>query len=98
MHGNRNSEVEDSEEALAPAREDARWQARVLSLLLAEIPHPLSEKEIARELLDEEPDFADEDGIKRAIQDLIRVGLAQRAETLISPSRAARHMSKLLSD
>jgi chromosome segregation and condensation protein ScpB len=77
------------------ASDDARWQARVVNALLAELPHPLSEAELARELLQDEPSFGERDALERAIEDLRRVGLLHETEELVSLTRAARHYESL---
>jgi hypothetical protein len=74
---------------------DAKWQARVLLLLLSEYPHQLSEVELTRELVGERPAFAERDAVERAVEDLVRVGLLSRCESLILLTRAARHFDSL---
>ncbi len=72
-----------------PDRVDARTQGRVLSLVLSEQPRQLSRDEIERELLNAQSDFAERDGLARAIRDLALAGLLHEVEHLVFPSRAA---------
>jgi thioredoxin-like negative regulator of GroEL len=95
MHPKSNSDPSESSEDWTTASEDARWQARVLNVLLAQAPHPLSETELARELLQAEPGFAERDALQRAIRDLRQAGLLHQAEDLVSLTRAARHFDSL---
>lgn len=72
-----------------PDREDAKWQARVLHLVLVEHPRQLSRNEITLELAGERPDFAARDELARAIRDLTLAGLLHEVEHMVFPSRAA---------
>jgi hypothetical protein len=78
-----------------PDQEDAKWQRRVLSLLLEQYPPQLSKLEIARELLRDNPGFSERDALDRAIEDLARGGLVQLCESLILLTRAARLFASL---
>jgi hypothetical protein len=78
-----------------PAEEDAQAQAEVLLLVLNELPHQLTKLELARQMLGENPGFRERDLFERAVDDLVRVGLLQRCEELILPTRAARHFDSL---
>jgi hypothetical protein len=81
-----------------PEQEDSQWQARVLSLLLDHYPDQLSKLEIARELIGENPGFSQRDAFERALEDLLRVGLLQRCESLVLLTRPARHFANLKLD
>lgn len=78
-------------------RENAKWQARVLALLLAsaEDGDQLSQVELATELIGESPEWAARDGFERAVSELERYGLVRRVEPLVLPTRAARHFDRL---
>jgi hypothetical protein len=78
-------------------REDAKWQARVLALLLASADdgEQLSKLELSTELIGETPEWAEQDGLDRALSELERYGLIRRVEPLILPTRAARHFDRL---
>jgi len=95
MQSNRNSAFSDGSEFAPPDREDAKAQARVLSLVLSEWPKQLSKTEIARELLTEKPEFEERDGLARATTDLANAGLLRECEVLILPTRAALHFNDL---
>lgn len=95
MQENCSSAFSDEDEFALPDREDAKWQARVISLVLSEYPHQLSKLEIACELLSEKPGFEERDGLERAIEDLSNAGLLRRCESLILLTRAARHFASL---
>jgi hypothetical protein len=95
MHKDRNNSEDSDDEWITPDREDAKWQARILAVLLDEYPHQLSKLELARELLGENPGFPERDALERAIEDLTRAGLLQRCESLILLTRAARLFASL---
>ena len=79
----------------SPEQEDSIWQARIVSFLLAEYPDQLSKLELARELLSENAGFSERDAFERAVEDLVRVGVLQRCESLILLTRSARHFASL---
>lgn len=95
MHDDRKSPGETEADWVAPDREDSSWQASVMLVLLTQLPHSLSEAELATELLKPEPDFRERDGLARAIRDLRQVGLVHRVDELVSLTRAARHFDAL---
>lgn len=88
-------------------RDDAQWQRAILAVLLAECPyrasspyrgscpHQLSELELARELLGENPGSAERAAFERAVEVLISVGLLQRCQAMIFVTLAARHFDSL---
>jgi hypothetical protein len=63
--------------------------------LLTQLPHPLSQAELAGELLKAEPIFSERDALERAIRDLRQVGLVHQSDELVSLTRAARHFDSL---
>jgi hypothetical protein len=83
------------------ARDDAKWQQAVLGCLLDQSPYrasrpsQLNKAELAREVLGENPGFAERDAFERAIEDLIRAGLLQHCEAMILVTRAAQHCASL---
>jgi hypothetical protein len=89
MQENRNSAFSDGNEFAPPEREDAKSQARVLSLVLSEWPKQLSKTEIARELLAAKPTWEERDALERATTDLASAGLLRECEVLLLPTRAA---------
>jgi hypothetical protein len=95
MQDDRKSPGETEADWVAPDREDSRWQASVMLILLTQLPHSLSEVELAAELLKPEPDFSERDALARAIRDLRQAGLLHQVEELVSLTRAARHFDSL---
>lgn len=87
----RGSESGDFENA----RDDAKWQQAVLGCLLDQFPLHLNKTELAREVLGENPGFAERDAYERAIEDLVRAGLLQRCGAMILVTRAAQHCAGL---
>jgi hypothetical protein len=82
-------------EWVPPAREDAKWQRVALEIVLDECPHQLSEMELVLEVIGDKPSLRERDGCERAIEDLVRGGLLQRCEAMLSPTRAARLFASL---
>lgn len=80
---------------VTPADEDRKAQAEVLVLVLDELPHQLTKLELGRQMLSENPGFAERDRFERAVEDLVRAGLLQRCEALVLATRAARHFASL---
>lgn len=78
----------------SPSKEDEVWQAAVLGLLLELHPDPLTESELAREIV-RDRGFAEHDAFQRAINELIATGLVQRTESFILPTRAAVRFEEL---
>jgi hypothetical protein len=95
MQDDRKSPDETEADWVAPDREDSRWQASVMLTLLTQLPHSLSEAELAAELLKAEPDFSERDALARAIRDLRQAGIVHQNDELISLTRAARHFDAL---
>lgn len=89
MQEDRISQDQPCAQAGQTEREDAKAQARVLSLVLSEQPRQLSRAEVERELLGEQPEFAEQDELARAIRDLGLTGLLHVIEELVLPTRAA---------
>jgi hypothetical protein len=79
----------------SPARDDARTEAAVLGLLLAEHPAQLTVKEISLALYGEAADFRHADAVERAVGELVGAGLLRRSGGLVSVSRAARYFAAL---
>jgi hypothetical protein len=95
MQENRSSAFDDEDEFAPPDREDAKWQVRVLSLVLSEWPKQLSKQEISRELLADKPTWEERDVLARAITDLASASLLRECEVLVLPTRAALHFASL---
>jgi len=95
MQTNINSYPDSTDQPSAPRDEDFKWQARVLTLVLAEYPREWRDEDLARELLGESPDFDARDSYERAVGDLIRLGVIYRSGSFLSPSRATIHIEEL---
>jgi hypothetical protein len=90
MHNNPSSQDENTN-----VHDDKKVQAAALNLVLAEHPSQLTIAEISRELIGEDPDFADRDAIERAVRELTGAGLLHRSEALVVASRAALRFENL---
>jgi hypothetical protein len=95
MHDHRKTAKRSQAEHRSTEKEDARMQAVVIALLLAEWPERLSQADAARELLGENPDFSERDAFERAVEDLTRIGLIAQEGGFIVPSRVVRHFDNL---
>lgn len=78
----------DDERATTAALDDSD-QARVLRQVLFLYPESLTLAEVARELTFGSSEFQELDRIKRAVRDLVAVGLLHRVGDLVLPTRAA---------
>lgn len=76
--------------------DDAVAQSAVLSILLAEHPVQLTFSELAREILGGAGDFGQRDAVKRAVRDLVGVGLLHCNGIFVLPSRVALYNQRLL--
>ncbi|MFL5872991.1 MAG: hypothetical protein ACJ75T_05905 [Solirubrobacterales bacterium] len=85
----------DLSERSTTAALDDRDQARVLRQVLLLYPESLTLAELTRELTAASTDFQDQDRIKRAVRDLIAVGLLHRVGDLVLPTRAAAYLHTL---
>jgi hypothetical protein len=89
------SRSENERDQSPTEREDARWQAAVLGLVLTEHPHQLSKHELECEVLGLNPSLPERDACQRAIDDLARVGLLRSCEEVILVTRPALRFSEL---
>ena len=71
------------------AEQDRHDQGMVLAHLVEEYPGQLRLSDLVRELTEDSGDFAERDGIERAVGELVRVGLLFRSQGLVLPTRAA---------
>lgn len=88
--------MHESDESRTTRAEDARVQAAVLEHLVALHPTLLTVDELVREIAGEEPSFSERDAVERAVRDLAAVGLLNRSQELVMPSRAALRFDELL--
>lgn len=80
-----------------PAREDQQAERAVLSHVIDTHPATLRLSDLIRELGGTE-DFAQRDGIERAVRELVKGGLMFRCEGAVLPTRAALYASEVLGD
>jgi hypothetical protein len=87
-----------SSSARSNAAQDFRDQGVVLIHVLTIYPTQLRLSDLVRELTDDPADFAQRDGIERAVRDLAAVGLLFRCEGLVLPTRAALRFNCILDE
>ena len=87
--------MDETEQTRTPAEEDARIEATVLRWLLALHPIQITFEELLRDVCEEPDDFAERDGLERAIRELAGSGLVHRNGTLVIPTRAALRFYQL---
>jgi hypothetical protein len=75
--------------------EDWKWQGRLLGVVFHEYPHQLTELELERELVGDNPSFAEKDAVARALDVVIKAGLLHRCESMIVVSKPALFFSRL---
>lgn len=80
------------------AAQDLRDQGVVLVHVITTYPSSLRLSDLVRELTDDSEDFAQRDGIERAVRDLVAVGLLFRSEGLVLPTRAALRFNEVLGE
>jgi hypothetical protein len=88
--------MDGSGDSLTTKERDGATEAAVMRLVLALHPVQVTVAEIVLELSGENPSFAEQDGIERAVRDLAGAGLLHRVEQLVMPTRAAIRFSELL--
>ncbi len=77
------------------AEQDRSDQGTVLVYIVTQYPSHFRRSDLVRELV-EGPDFAEQDRIERAVNELVRVGLLFRCEGLVLPTRAALRSCEVL--
>src|SRR5215218_2920394 len=97
MHDKRSG-ASDDDRAETPALQDLRDQGVVLIQVLTLHPAHLRLSELIQEISAGAADFAERDGIERAVRDLIGVGLLFRSDGLVLPTRAALHFNEILGE
>jgi hypothetical protein len=73
----------------SPQSQDLRDQAVVLTQVLANWPVHLTLDDLHREIVNDSDSFAEQDGVERAIRDLVGVSLCLRSGAAVLPTRAA---------
>jgi hypothetical protein len=95
MHQDRISGDPPDDERSTNADEDFKWQGAVLGYLLSQYPHQLTEREIIRAMAGERPTYDQKDAIERAIEEIVRAGIARRCESLVLLTHTARRIFEL---
>jgi len=88
--------MDETDDSVTPAGEDAATESVVLRQVLAFHPVLVTAAELVREVGGESPGFAERDAIERAIRDLTGAGLLHNRDGLVIPTRAALRFSDLL--
>jgi hypothetical protein len=88
--------MDESDDTRTPAAEDAATEAIVLRQVLDRHPSQVTLAELVLEIGGESVDFAERDGIQRAVRDLIGTGLLHGHDDFVLPTRAALRFSQLL--
>ncbi len=78
------------------AAEDIRNQAVVLIYVLSLHPTHLIVPDLVSEITNNSENFAEGDGVERAVRDLTGIGLLRCPNGLVLPTRAALHFLKIL--
>ncbi len=91
MHDNDDSQPR----ILTTAEQDDRDQNAVMVHVLAEYPDQLTVSELISELVQGKADFQQADRFKRAVGELVGVGLLHREQDTIRPTRAALRFDRL---
>lgn len=95
-HGSRTPGIVGGPSRGSPTEEDARTQAVVIGLVLAEHPRQITFADLTRALLSEKPaSYADLDSVARAVSELVSYGLLYRNGDWLLPSRAALRFDEL---
>lgn len=76
--------------------QDAAIESALLQQVLALHPTAITIAELKRELIGDEGSFSCDDAVERAVRDLAAVGLLQRSNAFVLPTRAALRFDQLL--
>jgi hypothetical protein len=88
--------MDETDDSLTPAREDAATESAVLQQVLAFHPVQVTVAELVREVGGESPGFAERDAIERAVRDLSGAGLLHDHDRFVIATRAALRFNELL--
>jgi hypothetical protein len=88
--------VDESDEIQSTVREDMATETAILAHLLALHPCRVTFEELLGEIAEDPADFAQRDGVERAVRDLVAAGLVHRGDGFVLPSRAALRFEELL--
>jgi hypothetical protein len=88
--------MDEIDDSLAPADDDAATESAVLQRLLDLHPVQVTAAELVREVGGESPGFSERDAIERAVRELTGAGLLHSHNAFVLPSRAALRFNELL--
>jgi type IV secretory pathway protease TraF len=88
--------VEGRDHIRTTGEEDRAFEAAVLQQVMAIHPNPVTVAELVDEIAGKGCDFAQRDGVERAVHSLAGCGLLHLNEALVLPSRAALRFDELL--
>jgi hypothetical protein len=77
-----------------PDQEDLMVQSLVINVIFQRHPVQLTLSELVREIVIDPDDFAERDGVERAVRDLAKGGVVHRGEFVV-PTQAAFHCRDL---
>ena len=84
-------------ESVTNREEDSRVESALIQRVLDLHPTRVTVDELIRDLCGEDADFGARDAIERAVRELTGAGLLHRGDDgLVTPTRAAVHLSQLL--
>jgi hypothetical protein len=87
----------DKRKAVDNSAEDRRDERAVLAHVVETFPVTLRLSDLIRELGNPD-DFAQRDGIERAVRNLVQVGLLFRCEGAVLPTRQTAHAYELFNE
>ena len=87
--------MQDKAKSADNAGEDQQTERVVLTHVIEVHPATLRLSDLIRELTSDPEDFAQRDGIERAVRDLVKGGLLFRCEGAVLPTRAALYLAEL---
>ena len=87
--------MQEKRKAAGPAAEDLKFERAALVHVVESFPETLRLEDLIRELA-KPKDFAQRDGVERAVRELVSGGLFFRCEGVVLPTRTALRAYELL--
>jgi len=87
--------MQEKRKAAGPAAEDLKFERAILVHVVETFPETLRLEDLVRELA-KPKDFAQRDGVERAVRELVTGGLLFRCEGVVLPTRTALRAYELL--
>jgi predicted transcriptional regulator len=79
----------------SPLQQDRNVESAVLAIVIERHPGRVTVAEVVEEMMSVASTPGRAEAVERAVEELARVGLVQRSEALIEPTRAALRMVEL---